>query len=430
MYLWILVVGAITSFFDACGIGSNDLANSFGTTYGSKILNLKQIVVIASICEFSGALLLGSSVTSTLAGSISNVSNFKSVPYVLMYGMLCALGASATWIYTATYLELPVSTTHSIVGGILGFSFVFKGADGVNWYKAINEFPYVSGMVPIVISWFTSPVLTGVCCMIIYGLTRRFVIKSKNAAQRSLYLLPFIVLCTFFIEAFFIITKGAKSKLEWSVEKCVWVSSCIAGGAGLLSVGAIPFLKRRIAGMTTDQIETGEEDKAEYVFKYLQVFTSICASFAHGANDVSNSVGPFAAIWNIYQSGKVSSKIDVPIWILVIGGSGIVVGLATYGLKIIKVLGEKITPITPVRGFAAELATALVVSFASRYGFPISSTHCITGGVVAISLMDYKLSEIKWKMIGKIYLAWVFTLVITALLSGALFAQGIYSPNV
>ena len=160
MYTWIVVAGAINSFFDACGIGSNDLANSFGTTFGSKVLTLTQIVGIASVCEFSGAMLLGAPVTNTLAGSISNVAFFKSQPYVLMYGMLSALAASSTWLYTATYLGLPVSTTHSIVGGIMGFSLVYKGVEGVVWNKTIPDFPYVAGFVPIVISWISSPIVT------------------------------------------------------------------------------------------------------------------------------------------------------------------------------------------------------------------------------------------------------------------------------
>lgn len=439
MYLWIVIVGAINSFIDACGIGSNDLANSFGTTYGSRILNLKQIVVLASVCELSGALLLGSSVTSTLAGSVSYIHSFKNYPYVLMYGMLCALAGSTIWIYIATYLELPVSTTHSIVGGILGFSFVFKGDKGVNWYSSVDEFPYINGVVPIVISWFTSPILTGLCSVLLYGFMRRFIFRSIHGVNRSIYTMPFVVLCTFFIEAFFIITKAAKSRLSWSVEQSVWVSVCIGVGASIISLGLIPFLKRRISnytkeetteeGMSMDTIELFNP-KVEFVFKYLQIFTSICASFAHGANDVSNSVGPFAAIWHIYQTDNVSSKINVPIWILVIGGSGIVVGLATYGIKIIKVLGEKITIITPSRGFVAELSTALVISFASRYGMPISSTQCITGAIIGISLMDYDLKNLKWKMISKIYLAWIFTLIITSLISAAIFAQGIYSPYV
>ena len=465
MYTWILVAGALNSFIDACGIGSNDLANSFGTTYGSKVLTVFQIIILASIFEFSGAMVLGSPVTNTLAGSISNVAYFKAQPYVLMYGMLCALAGSSTWLYTATYLGLPVSTTHSIVGGIMGFSLVFKGADGVVWLKSVPDFPYVAGFVPIVISWVSSPIICAVISAGIYSTIWYGIIKSEHAIQRSVYSLPVVVFFTFWIEFFFILSKGAGSRITWDFGTTIWVSACIGVGASLLSLGFIPPLQKKIANytptvlaiedktlsevkmidisgasvpMTTDlsgalvvkeHIDTVYDPRIEYSFAYLQIFTSICTSFAHGANDVSNAVGPLAAIWYIYQNNTVSSKIDVPAWILVIGGTGIVVGLATYGVKIMEVIGKKITYISPSRGFAAELATALVVSFASKYGFPISSTQCITGAVVGISLCDKNLKDINWKIMAKIFASWIFTIIVTGTISAAIFAQGVYSPN-
>ena len=454
MYTWILVAGAINSFFDACGIGSNDLANSFGTTYGSKVLTVTQIIVLASIFEFSGALLLGSPVTNTLAGSISNVAYFKAQPYVLMYGMLCALAGSTTWLYTATYLGLPVSTTHSIVGGIMGFSLVYKGVDGVVWIKSIPDFPYVAGFVPIIISWVSSPIITGVISGGFYSFIRYFIFNSEHSVQRSIYFLPPIVFLTFFIESFFVLSKGAGSKIMWDVSTTSWVSICIATGTSLLSACAIPFLQKKILALsepslpvTSTEIVTVEtsteivpvetstkiveyDSRVEYTFRYLQIFTSICTSFAHGANDVSNAVGPLAAIWHIYQNDAVSSKIEVPIWVLSLGGAGIVVGLSTYGIKIMDVIGKKITYISPSRGFAAELATALTVSFASKYGIPISSTQCITGGVIGIAICDSGFKNINWKIIGKIFVSWIFTILVTGGLSAAIFSQGIYSPNV
>jgi sodium-dependent phosphate transporter len=469
MYTWILVAGALNSFLDAAGIGSNDLANSFGTTYGSKVLTVTQIIILASIFEFSGALLLGSPVTNTLAGSISNVAFFKAQPYVLMYGMLCALAGSTTWLYTATYLGLPVSTTHSIVGGIMGFSLVYKGADGVVWIKSIPDFPYVAGFVPIVISWVTSPIITAALSAIFYSSIRYFIFNSEHRVLRSIYVLPPVVFATFFIESFFILSKGAGSKITWDVSTTSWVSICIATGASLISATAIPYLKKHVLTLPdptiasvadtsivvpesqvvvpesqavvtesqavvvpkeSDQQIVEYDPRVEYTFRYLQIFTSICTSFAHGANDVSNAVGPLAAIWYIYQNNAVSSKIDVPIWILCLGGAGIVVGLSTYGVKIMDVLGKKITYISPVRGFAAELATALTVSFASKYGIPISSTQCITGGVIGISLCDLEFKNLNWRIMGKIFLSWIFTIIVTGSISAAIFSQGVYSPNV
>jgi sodium-dependent phosphate transporter len=438
MYTWILVAGGINSFIDACGIGANDLANSFGTTYGSKVLTLTQIVGLASVFEFSGAMLLGAPVTNTLAGSISNVAFFKSQPYVLMYGMLSALAASSTWLYTATYLGLPVSTTHSIVGGIMGFSLVYKGVDGVIWNKSLPDFPYVAGFVPIVVSWVSSPIITALISAGVYSLIKYFVFKSTHGVWRSIHLLPFVVFVTFFIESFFILSKGAGSRITWPIEMTAWVSACVATGAALLSAISIPWLTRKVteisvvpwAEPTTVAVNVEYDPKVEYTFRYLQIFTSICTSFAHGANDVSNAVGPLAAIYHIYQNDAVASKIEVPLWILALGGSGIVVGLATYGRKIMEVLGEKITFISPARGFSAELATALVVSFASKYGFPISSTQCITGAVIGISLCDHDLKNMNWRIIARIFLSWIGTILVTAALSAAIFSQGVYSPNI
>jgi sodium-dependent phosphate transporter len=285
-----------------------------------------------------------------------------------------------------------------------------------------------------------------------------------------------VVFSTVFIEAIFVLSKGAGSRLTWEMGQTVWVSACIGIGASLFSMALIPSLKKKIetyvapsaaienvkevvdlsgAIVITDVTATEKkpngvtvtdlsgavipvishvdelhDPRIESVFAYLQIFTSICTSFAHGANDVSNAVGPLAAIWHIHENGAVSSKIDVPPWVLAIGGFGIVVGLATYGIKIMEVLGKKITYISPSRGFSAELATALVISFCSKYGLPVSSTQCITGAVVGISLCDRKFSDLNLKIMAKIFTSWIMTLFVTAGISAAIFSQGVYSPNV
>jgi sodium-dependent phosphate transporter len=451
MYTWIFAVGILNSFLDACGIGSNDLANSFGTTYGSKVLTVRQIVILAAICEFAGAMLLGSSVTSTLAGSISNVSFFKAQPGVLMYGMLTALAGSTTWLFTASYLGLPVSTTHSIVGGIMGFSLVYKGIDGVIWTKPTTEFPYTTGFVPIVVSWVTSPLISAVLSSLFYLGLKYLVLKPKRSAERAIYLLPPMVFVTIFIEALFVLSKAAKSRLSWPFEQTLWVSICIGLGSGLLSIAGIPYLQKKLKNYTENPLAIEDssstqivpvdvsgalmkeeiyDPRLEFVFKYFQIFTSICTSFAHGANDVSNAVGPLAAIYYIWKNDAVASKIEVEDWILALGGAGIIVGLSTYGVNIMRVLGEKITYISSSRGFCAELATALVVSFASRYGLPISTTQCITGAIIGISLCDRDWKHLEWKLFSKIFVSWIFTILVTMGISATLFAQGVYSPNI
>jgi sodium-dependent phosphate transporter len=289
-----------------------------------------------------------------------------------------------------------------------------------------------------------------------------------------------VVFATVFVECIFVLSKGAGSKLTWEMGQTVWVSACIGVGASLFSMALIPTLKKKIETYvlptamiedvktvdlsgaivitdvtattvttvapgrvtvtdlsgtiipvtTKEHVDEHHDPRIESVFAYLQIFTSICTSFAHGANDVSNAVGPLAAIWYIHENGAVASKIEVPYWVLALGGFGIVVGLATYGVKIMEVLGKKITFISPTRGFSAELATALVISFCSKYGLPVSTTQCITGAIVGISLCDRKFSDLNLKIMAKIFTSWIMTLFVTAGISAAIFSQGVYSPNI
>lgn len=493
-FLWITIVGGIVAFLTGCGVGMNDLANAFGTTYGARILTLKQIILLAAICEFAGAILLGAEVTSTISKGIADPMVFDPEPYVLMYGMLCALGAAFSWLLLATLVSLPISSTHSIAGGIIGFALVYGGGDAVRWAATKKDFPFVSGVAPIVASWFISPALSGAAAALVYGLISLFVLRPANSVQRAMYAVPVVVSLTFFLESFFVLFKGAKSRLRWPVEQALWVAAVIGACTGLVSILFIPLLRRRVRLMTeqaeraageaqleaakneaatdappsdaktgskpegpitgavmlnaesgagSDRQETSEEpeghshgfnvqlydNRAEFVFRYLQVFTAICASFAHGASDVSNAVGPFSAIYSIYVNKKVLKKSETPIWILCLGGAGIVVGLATLGVKIMQLLGREITKITPSRGFSAELAAALVVSFASGYGVPVSSTHCITGAVIAISMVDVGFRKVRWLIVAKLYAGWIMTLFITGTISAVFFAQGIYAPS-
>ena len=332
----------------------------------------------------------------------------------------------------------------------MGFSLVYKGVDGVIWTKPIADFPYSSGFVPIVISWFTSPVISGLLAALFYLSLKYTVLKNPRFVPYIPFLLPPLVGITVFVEALFVLSKGAKSKLDWPFETIAWVSVCIGIGTSILTSLSIPFLKRKLASYPTESLEdlsgnphvvVGEivpykpreeiyDPRVEFIFKYFQIFTSICTSFAHGANDVSNAVGPLAAIYYIYKNDTVASKIEVEDWILAVGGAGIIVGLATYGVNIMKVLGEHITFISSTRGFCAELATAFVVSFASRYGLPISSTQCITGAIVGISVCDRDWRHLEWKLFMKIFGSWIFTIFVTMAISATVFAQGIYSPNV
>jgi len=431
-YVWIVVIGSFLAFFTAFGIGANDVANAFATSVGAKAITITQAVFIASIFEFAGAVLLGSQVTDTVRKKIADREAFEDDPEVLMYGMLCVLAATGIWLTLASYLELPVSTTHSVIGGIIGMALTFKGSDAVVWYEfddskdALSKF---KGVVPVIASWIISPFLSGCFSVILFFGVRLLILRQTDSERRAYVFFPLLVGLTVAINSYFIIYKGFSREIkgkELQDHLGDW-THLVAWGLGLLSaaivaIAVVPRLKEKIDTKRQDRIETknaeegaagkdtpavaaqeGGEAKAwkaanifnhdvhavvekdntvyeiheasekfdhdtEEVFKYLQVFTAMCDSFAHGANDVANSIGPFASIFMIYKKESAASKAAVPEWILVLGGAGIVVGLATYGYNIIRAIGVKLIKVTASRGFSIELGAAIVIILGSQYG--------------------------------------------------------------
>lgn len=513
-YEWIVVVGGLMAFFTAYGIGANDVANAFATSVGSKALTLKQAIIIAGIFEFAGSVLLGSSVTSTIRKNIADTAEFEDDPEVLMYGMLCVISATGLWLLLASYLELPVSTTHSVIGGIIGMSMAAHGSDAVIWYdfdSSAEALKKIKGVVPVFMSWVIAPVLSGIISTALYLFVRTFVLRHKNSLQRVFIFFPFLVGITIAVNAYFVIYKGFKRKIEYKGKKQavsdilgVGYSSLVAWGLGavvgvILYFTFIPYLRNKIEreaaenvgqGLSTasgielkDAKEGGKEkgergvteiaaerkaeeghgvmsivnnmvskdlhsvaktdetvkeiyDSAEEfdpateeVFKYVQVFTAMMDSFGHGANDVANSIGPFATIWDIYRHRRISKKADVPEWILVLGGGGIVVGLATYGYKIMRAMGVKLVRMSASRGFAIELGAAVVIVTGSRYGIPLSTTHCQVGSTVGVGLTEGR-KGVNYMLLAKVVFGWIITLVIVGFTAAGLFAQGAYSPSI
>jgi len=504
-YMWILVVGCFSAFAMAWGIGANDVANSFATSVGAKTITLTQACLIAAVFEFAGAMTLGRVVTGTISGGIARTSTFSAEPEVYAYGMLCALVCATTWLYVATYYELAVSTTHSIIGGVVGFSLAYKGEEAIIWNDEADVFPFRKGITVIVLSWFTSPIFAAIASSIIFFLCRTLVLRRQNSFEKTFWIMPFAILLTVFINVFFVLSKGAGKMIlasgdkSWcadakcslvDVNKAGWVAvACAAGVAVVGSAILIPVLKRRALAQfdkenkqvvtvdkITDDAEAGIVDepttkfgrflakakkaamhgvnqdihsaikddqdamdiqegaeqfdpKAEIAFQYLQVFSAICVSFAHGANDVANAVGPLAGIFMVVDEMKFNDKFEPPVWILIIGACGLVVGLATYGYKIMAALGVRMAAMTPSRGYSAELSTSLVISIASAYGMPISTTHTITGAVVGVGMMEGK-GGVNWKHFAKTFSAWVFTLFFVGILSAAMFSQGAYAPSI
>lgn len=582
MYLWIVILGGFASFYNSWGIGANDCANSFATSVGAKVLTLKQALVVAAIFEFLGAFLAGNHVTSAIRKKIVNFKVFKSNPGALMLGMVCSNIAAAIWLHVASYFRLPVSTTHSIVGAIIGFSLAYDGDDSIKW-------DVDGGVGGIILSWIISPVLAAAFGFVFYISLKYLVFKSDNAVDRTLMLFPGLVLVVFAVNSYFIFYKGAPQLdldelPEWEVHTIAW---CIAiAMSALTAIFYVPYAREKlyggtyedflfykvssavyyvgskidyvlmgcihavqlvchkmglceapktegdedeetrvesgtsgssddvqvtqtgstenddlvrsssynaatgqgtqvsVAGATTTSTSTDAELVAPYVvqqptaipaidpnlsdaekikilkkqtrdlqmkqknekisklhvnanvidedveklFSSLQVITACCSSFAHGANDVANSIAPLATAIAIHHTGEVSKKNEVPLWLLFMGGIGIVFGLATWGYKIIDRIGRELTKISASRGSVIELSAALTVLIASRAEMPVSTTHCQIGAVFGCGVGDGK-NNLQWRLFRDIILSWLVTLPAAGFISAALFSFAIYSPS-
>lgn len=415
MFLWIAVCGIGVSFLASCGIGANDVANSFATSVGSKTLTHTQAICMASVCEFLGAILMGSRVTGTIRKGIADIDYYVDSPEILMYGMLCVLVSVTFWLFAASRLGMPVSTTHSTIGAIIGMSMVAKGSNSIVWgSETSDEFPYLTGVSKIVASWVVSPLLSAMFAMSMFQVLR--MTKVFQSYKKALFMLPVVTGMAMFINTFFVISKGSELSDRYDDTERIVISLCIGVLSCFLSVAAIPLVKRR----------TGE---VEGVFSMCQVLSAMCDSFAHGANDVANSIGPFAAIWSIYEHDMIQKEANVPLWAFGVGGVGIVVGLATYGHRIIKEIGVKLTNITPSRGMCIELGAASVVILGTKYSIPLSTTHCQVGATTGVGLLD-GVDNIDWTVIRKTIFGWIATLVVTGGVAAALTAQGIYSPYI
>jgi len=575
-YQWLVIVGSLAAFLFGWGTGSNDVANAFGTSVGSGALTLKQAILIATIFEFTGAMVLGRVSTSTIAGGIADIKVFQKAidcngALVYGYGMMWTLILGGLWQGWASYAGLNVSATHSIIAGIIGFSQQFR-RNGVLWITADpNSIPPYKGIVPIVITWFFAPIVTGVASGSIYLITRTFILRTENSYNKAYYLLPVFVFGTTWINIYFVFTKGAKKTFQeqgtgtgddWSDSKAAWIAAVIAAGLSVTSYMSIPLVRKWVVhwadkeqlqrserearrlrlmeekgikrtnceprnspSVSVDDIQRirvadNEEcaatrtiansasntsssnlviteqacysesssnsiipkteirvleippdimtdpignikaqwknllnfdygmdyfddlnemvkemhDRAEKfdpmtekVFGFLQIFSATCVMFAHGAGEVGYMAGPLATIYDVYQTGSLSSKVNAPTWVIVISATSLVAGLATYGRNVVKAVGKDMAKITPSRGFAAELATAMVIMVASQYGLPTSSSQCITGGIVGIGIAE-GLQGVNWRFFFQTFSSWVMTMVVMGLGTALMFAQGHNAP--
>ena len=402
-----LILAAAFGLFMAWGIGANDVANAMGTSVGSRALSLRQAVVIAAIFEFLGAVLAGGQVTATIRKGIIDPGLLAGNPELLVFGMLASLLAAGVWLMVASYFGWPVSTTHSIVGAIVGFAVVGIGFAAVQWAKVGS----------IVASWVVSPLLAGTLAYALFRSLQRLIFDAGDPFRAAKRYVPMYIFLVGFIIALVTVLKGLK---HVGLELTLAQSYGLAAIAGLLAMAIGTILIRRIR-LQADADRDFHFTNVERVFAVLMVFTACAMAFAHGSNDVANAIGPVAAIVGVVQSGgEVAQKSALPLWVLVVGAVGIIAGLATYGFRVMAVVGERITELTPSRGFAATLAAAATVVVASGTGLPISTTHTLVGAVLGVG-MARGIAAINMRVAQNIFMSWIVTLPAGAILSMAFY---------
>lgn len=396
----LLILACVFGFFMAWGVGANDVANAMGTSVGSRALTIRQAIVVAMVFEFLGAYLAGGEVTGTIRKGIIDAETLQDSPELLVYGMLSALLAAGTWLMIASFKGWPVSTTHSIIGAIVGFAAVGIGVEAVHWEKVGT----------IAASWIVSPLLAGSISFGLFMSVKILILDTEDPFARAKKYIPYYMWMVGFMISMVTLLKGLKhigvdmdlglgSKFANALPASALIGLAVAifGSLLLRRVKELPNQEHRFANV-------------ERVFAILMIFTACAMAFAHGSNDVANAVGPLAAIVSTVQSGGViAAQTVLPWWILLVGALGIVVGLVTYGWKVIMTVGRKITELTPSRGFAAELGAASTVVLASGTGLPVSTTHTLVGAVLGVGFAR-GIAALNLRTIGHIFLSWLVTL--------------------
>lgn len=401
--LILIVLAAAVGFVMAWGIGANDVANAMGTSVGSKALTIKQAILIAMIFEFAGAYLAGGEVTSTIRKGIIDADYFAAVPEYLVLGMIASLLAAGIWLAVASWLGWPVSTTHSIIGAIIGFTATGVSMDAVEWGK-------VGGIVG---SWIVTPAISGVIAYLIFLSAQRLIFHTETPFNNAKRYVPIYMAFAGFVMSLVTIKKGLKH-VGLELDTLTGYALAIAIAIGLAIIGKWLIGKMKFSEDHTTEVQTANIEK---VFALLMVVTACCMAFAHGSNDVANAIGPLAAVVSVVSSGgEISSSSTLAPWILPLGGLGIVAGLALFGHRVIKTIGQGITHLTPSRGFAAELAAACTVVIASGTGLPISTTQTLVGAVLGVGLAR-GVSALNLGIVRNIIVSWIVTLPAGAILS-------------
>ena len=398
-----IVLAVMFGLYMTWGIGANDVANAMGTSVGSGALSVKQAIIIAAIFEFAGAFLAGGHVTKTIRKGIIDPTTVIDQPEILVWGMLSALIAAAIWLTVASWLGWPVSTTHSIIGAIVGFAIVGIGVEAVNWPK----------IGTIVLSWLVSPIVGGALSYFLMISIQKLILDTEKPLTNAKRYAPYYVFLVGFVISLVTLFKGLK---HLDIDLSVAQSFIFSGILALILTIISYFLINKIDAPSGESVRE-QFKQVEKIFGILMIFSASAMAFAHGSNDVANGIGPMAAVISIVDSGgEVVQKSDLPIWILFVGGLGIVIGLSTLGYRVMLTIGTKITELVPTRGFSAELAAAATVVIASRTGIPVSTTQIAVGAVIGVGLAR-GIGALDLRVIGGIMMSWVITLPVGAILS-------------
>ncbi len=451
-------------FYMAWNIGANDVSNAMGTSVGSGALTLKGAVVLAAILEFSGAFFVGSNVSETMQRGLIDTDMFMTEPIVLIVGMCSALLGTSLWLQIASYFGWPVSTTHAIVGAILGFGGMVGGMEAIQWGETLW----------ILLSWVISPFFSAIISFLVFTILQRKILYAMNPSEATKKLMPLLVFIVFSTFTLSLIFNGLQNlHISFTFGEAVLVALLV----GLITGAITYFIMRRVrlpeleshppsrytpqtvvsldkamkhlqrvqvasfdethakVSALLDEVKqlsqklrqetsfserTSEYRSVEKMFVYLQILSACFVAFAHGANDVANAIGPVAAVLDIIKNGVVSEFAPIPPWLLAFGGVGIVIGLSTWGWRVIETIGKKITELTPTRGFCAEFGAATTILIASKLGLPISTTHCLVGAVLGIGLAR-GMRALNLSMLRDIALSWIITIPSSAAMSIILF---------
>ncbi len=397
-----LILAGVFGLYMAWGIGANDVANAMATSVGSKVLTLRSALIVAAIFEFLGAVLAGGGVTSTIRKGIIDVSSISGDPEILIFGMLGSLLAAATWLNLASKLGWPVSTTHSIVGAIVGFGAIGIGTGAVKW----------GGVATIASSWVISPIVAGALAFMLFKSVQYLVLDRPDPLAQARRWVPIYMFLAGFMIAAVTLTKGIKNLgYDLSLTEDAIYSTIV--GIVIAAVGTYFIAKIKVDPSADRDFRF---HTVERVFGVLMVLTACTMAFAHGSNDVANAIGPVAAVVSTVQTGMVEQNSGLSIWMLLLGGGGILIGLATFGRHVMATVGEGITHLTPSRGFAAELAAASTVVVASATGMPISTTHTLVGAVLGVGIAR-GIAAINLGVVRNIFLSWIITVPAGAALS-------------